>query len=130
MPRRSLALAALVLAALLAFARTTPAAVAQPGAPPLQWARCDDIPEAECAFIQVPVDHARPDGPQIPLRIGRLPNTDPAQKRGSLLIIPGGPGPGIELELVTMGPAQRIDEVRRYYDVYSFDPRGIGRSNP
>jgi pimeloyl-ACP methyl ester carboxylesterase len=129
MARRPLLFAALVLAALLAAGGRGPHIAAQPA--PLQWAPCDDIPgDMQCAFIQVPVDYARPDGPQFGLRIGRLPNTDPAQKRGSLLIIPGGPGPGIEAELIGMGPAQHLDEVRRYYDVVSFDPRGIGRSHP
>src|SRR5947207_1105963 len=86
MPRQSVVLAALVLAALFAVARATPT-VAQP-APPLQWGPCDDIPgEMQCAGIQVPVDYARPGGATFTLRIGRLPNTDPARKRGSLLII-------------------------------------------
>jgi pimeloyl-ACP methyl ester carboxylesterase len=130
MNRQPFLLAALLLAALLATGGQAPRVAAQ-AAPPLQWAPCDDIPgDIQCAFIQAPVDYARPDGPQIPLRLGRLPNTDPAQKRGSLLIIPGGPGPGIQIMLVDNGPAQHLDEVRRFYDVVSFDPRGIGRSNP
>jgi pimeloyl-ACP methyl ester carboxylesterase len=131
MPHRALVPVALVLVALFAFARGTPAAVAQSGAPPpLQWAPCDDIPAVECAGIEVPVDHARPDGATFTLRLGRLPNTDPAQKRGSLLIIPGGPGPGIKIILVDYGSALKVDELRRYFDVVSFDPRGIERSNP
>jgi pimeloyl-ACP methyl ester carboxylesterase len=130
MPRQPFVLAALILAVLFAFARATPAVVAQPGGPPLQGAPCDDIPDVECATIEVPVDHARPDGATFTLRLGRLPNTDPAQKRGLLLNIPGGPGPGIQLTLVDSGPAQHLDEVRRFYDVVSFDPRGVGRSNP
>jgi pimeloyl-ACP methyl ester carboxylesterase len=130
MPRQPFVLAALIPAVLFAFARATPAVVAQSGDPPLQWAPCDDLPDVECATIEVPVDHARPDGPQIPLRLGWLPNTDPEQKRGALLIIPGGPGPGIQITLVDYSPAQHLDEVRRFYDVVSFDPRGIGRSNP
>ena len=84
----------------------------------------------ECADIEVPVDHARPDGVTFTLRLGRLPTTDPAQKRGSLLIIPGGPGPGIKITLVDYGPDHHVDELRRYFDVVSFDPRGIERSNP
>ena len=130
MPHRALVPVALVLVALFAFARATPAAVAQSGAPPLQWAPCDDIPAVECAGIEVPVDHARPDGATFTLRLGRLPNTDLAQKRGSLLIIPGGPGPGIKNILVDYGSALKVDELRRYFDVVSFDPRGIERSNP
>ncbi|MGE0539067.1 MAG: alpha/beta fold hydrolase [Dehalococcoidia bacterium] len=129
MTRRPLVFAALILAALVA-AHGSHSLAAAPPQSALQWAPCDDIPDVECATIEVPVDHANPDGPQIPLRLGRLPNTDPAQYRGTLLIIPGGPGPGIQIMLVDNGPAQHLDEVRRYYDVVTFDPRGIGRSNP
>src|SRR5438270_9212363 len=94
-------------ALLLAFAHTTPVAVAQaqaPAQPPLEWGPCADIPgEMQCAGIQVPVDYAHPDGVTFTLRIGRLPGTDPARKRGSVLIIPGGPGPGIKDMLLLRG---------------------------
>jgi pimeloyl-ACP methyl ester carboxylesterase len=132
MPRRALVPIALVLVALFAFARAAPAAVAPSGAPPpLQWAPCDDIPAVECAFIEVPVDHAHPAGPQIPLRLGRVPATDPAQRKGVLLLIPGEPGPHIAN---TIGGdsrrVQHIDEFRCRWDVVSFDPRGIEQSSP
>lgn len=130
MPHRLLLLAAVALVLLRDGAHRSSAAPAQP-ATPLQWGPCDDIPgDMQCATIQVPVDYARPDGPRFGLRLGRLPATDPARKRGSLLIIPGGPGPGIKITLVDYGPAARVDELREYYDVVSFDPRGIERSNP
>jgi pimeloyl-ACP methyl ester carboxylesterase len=129
MRRQSLALVPMLLALLVAFAHETPAAVAQtPAQSLLQWGPCDDIPgDMQCAFIQVPVDYAHPDGPTFALRIGRQPSTDPANKRGSVLIIPGGPGPGINGMLVESGPDP---ELRQNYDLYSFDPRGIEESNP
>jgi pimeloyl-ACP methyl ester carboxylesterase len=117
------------LAMLFAAVVLEAGAAAQP-AETLQWAACDDVPGVECATIQVPVDHARADGKQLGLRLGRLPATDPARKRGVLLLIPGGPGPGIKIMLVDNGPVQRMDELRRHFEVVSFDPRGIGRSNP
>ena len=59
MPHRALILIALVLIALGAVAGAPRAAVAPSGAPPpLQWAPCADTPDAECAGIEVPVDHA------------------------------------------------------------------------
>jgi hypothetical protein len=57
---------------------------------PLSWAPCDDVADAECAFIEVPVDHGRPDGATFALRLTRLPTLDPAQKRGVLLFIRAG----------------------------------------
>src|SRR5262249_56563954 len=88
--------AALILAVLFAFAYRPPAAVAQMRAPqPLTWTPCDDVADAECAFIKVPVDHARPRGATFALPLARPPAPDPAPRPGVLLIIPGGPGVGI-----------------------------------
>src|SRR5262249_4912140 len=88
--------AVLILAVLFALAYRPPAAVAQMRAPqPLTWTPCDDVADAECAFIKVPVDHARPYGATFALRLGRLPALDPALRQGVLLFTPGGPGVGI-----------------------------------
>src|SRR5262249_45030549 len=130
MARRPFVLTALILVVLLGVARSTPAAVAQPGAPALTWTACDDIPDAECAFIKVPVDYARSDGATIPLRIARLPALDPAQKRGVLLFIPGGPGVGVSDMFGEIDRrAHHVEEFRRRYDVVTFDPRGLGQSS-
>ena len=97
----------------------------------LHWSPCPDIPETECAGIEVPVDPARPDGPRFTLRIGRMPVLDPAQRKGLLLFIPGGPGPGIAKTIGGDGrKANHVDEFRREWDAVSFDPRGLEQSNP
>ncbi len=76
----------------------------------------------------MPIDPAKPGGPTLKLRLARLSATDPAHRRGVLLIVPGGPGIGIE---PTIGAAEhQVAELRRYYDVVTFDPRGIGASDP
>ena len=127
MPRRALVPVALVL-----VARATSAAVAHAGAPPpLQWAPCADTPDAECAGIEVPVDHARPDGTTFTLRLGRLPALDPAQRQGVLLFIPGGPGVGISTYFgEDLRGRRHLDAFRRQWDVVTFDPRGVGQSSP
>jgi pimeloyl-ACP methyl ester carboxylesterase len=124
---------ALTLAGLQPRAGAAPSdvAVAAPVPQALQWAPCPDIPDTECAGIAVPVDPARPDGPRFTLRVGRMPALDPAQRQGVLLIIPGGPGPGISKSIGGDGrAANRVDEFRRQWDVVSFDPRGLEQSNP
>ena len=124
--------AALILAVLFALAYRPPAAVAQMRAPqPLTWTPCHDVADAECAFIKVPVDHARPGGATFALRLARLPALDPAQRQGVLLIIPGGPGVGIsEFFGEELRRLRHLDEFRQQYDVVTFDPRGVGQSNP
>jgi pimeloyl-ACP methyl ester carboxylesterase len=104
---------------------------ASPAQQGLQWTPCPDIPDTECAGIEVPVDPARPNGPRFTLRLGRLPALDPTQRKGMLLFIPGGPGAGIAK--IIGGDNRReqhVDEFRRQWDVVSFDPRGIELSSP
>jgi pimeloyl-ACP methyl ester carboxylesterase len=77
----------------------------------------------------VPLDYFSPDSPTIEIAVARHPAEDPAQRIGSLVINPGGPGgSGIddlptELEVLTPG-------LLAHFDVVSFDPRGVGRSSP
>jgi pimeloyl-ACP methyl ester carboxylesterase len=70
----------------------------------------------------------KPDGGTLSLRLVKLPATGAAPKRGMLLLIPGGPGVGVG---PTLGAGEKqFSEMRRYYDVVSFDPRGVGKSDP
>ncbi len=99
----------------------------------LKWEPCDDVPDAECAFIEAPIDPAQPDGAQFSLRIARLPALDPSQSKGSLLLIPGGPGVGITAaggQFGVLRPLFHTEELRESYDVVTYDPRGVGQSNP
>lgn len=83
----------------------------------------------ECATLDVPVDHADPDGPTIELAVGRLPSTGDGQRIGSLVVNPGGPGgSGLEF-LATSGLAIPAD-LRDRFDIVSFDPRGVAASSP
>jgi pimeloyl-ACP methyl ester carboxylesterase len=97
----------------------------------LHWAPCPDVPNTQCAGLPVPVDPAKPDGATFTLRIARVPALDPSRKKGVLILLPGGPGAGIVQMIGGNGKKeQHIDELRREYDVVTFDPRGIGESNP
>src|SRR4051794_17099744 len=109
------------------------AATPASGASPLQWAPCDDVPDAECATIDAPIDPAQPDGAHLSLRLSRLAAVDPSRSQGSLLIIPGGPGVGISAAggtFVLLRSLFHIDELRETFDVVTYDPRGIGESSP
>jgi pimeloyl-ACP methyl ester carboxylesterase len=129
--RRHLLLFAMLLSLVLAFAARSPAATAQSASPAnLEWSPCPDVPNTECAGLQVPVDPAQPDGAQLSLRIARVPATDPAHKKGVLLFIPGGPGAGIRETIGQYRTLQHIDDFAQQFDVVSFDPRGVGESSP
>jgi pimeloyl-ACP methyl ester carboxylesterase len=107
------------------------AVAASPVPSPLRWEPCAEFPDTECAGLEVPVDPARPDGPQLTLRLARQLALDPAQRKGSLLFIPGGPGVGFDTLFGGDYPARyHLADWRQSYDVVSFDPRGVGQSNP
>ncbi|MFB7918490.1 alpha/beta hydrolase [Streptomyces sp. NPDC056061] len=97
----------------------------------LRWAPCDhpDRPGADCATLTVPVDWAHPDGPTFGLAVARRQATEPGARVGSMVFGPGGPGDsGVKQVVSNIG--RFSPEVRRRFDIVSFDPRGVGRSNP
>ncbi|WP_184732394.1 alpha/beta hydrolase [Streptomyces netropsis] len=97
----------------------------------LRWQRCDtDSPAAfQCATLQVPLDYGDPGGKKIDIAVSRLKASSAAERRGVLLLNPGGPGgPGLNLPV---DPVVSLSgKVRRQYDLIGFDPRGVGRSSP
>ena len=86
------------------------------------WKPCKQT--LECAEVVLPLDYLRPTGERISMVISRSKATDPARRRGVLVVNPGGPG-GSGLSM----PAYLAKtEAARAYDIIGFDPRGVGRS--
>ncbi|GAA4621272.1 hypothetical protein GCM10023196_008510 [Actinoallomurus vinaceus] len=87
------------------------------------------VPGAECATLSVPVDWAHPDGPTFGLALARRTATGPGVPVGALVFGPGGPGDS-GVDRVVTGIDRFSPEIRRRFDIVSFDPRGVGRSSP
>ncbi|MBJ3805639.1 alpha/beta fold hydrolase [Streptomyces flavofungini] len=95
------------------------------------WQRCDARSPAafQCATLEVPLDYGDPGGRKVEIAISRLRASSAKERRGVLLLNPGGPGgPGLNMP-VDVG-ADLPAKVKRQYDLIGFDPRGVGRSSP
>lgn len=106
---------------------------------PVSWHGCKADPadetgqqlaaaKAHCAEVTVPLDYHDPHGETITVAMSRLKATDPARRRGALMINPGGPGaPGRITPLMIQ---QTQPEVAARYDLIGMDPRFVGLSTP
>ncbi|GAB3446013.1 alpha/beta hydrolase [Actinophytocola sediminis] len=127
--------AILGLTGALAGVPTVAAAQGDPPTTQMQWGACPedvpaDPPQLQCATVPVPLDYGDPDSPRIEIMISRLASKNPDQRRGVLLLNPGGPGgSGLALskQLVSLGIP---DSVLDSYDLIGMDTRGVGHSAP
>ncbi|MFE6774877.1 alpha/beta fold hydrolase [Streptomyces sp. NPDC057702] len=84
----------------------------------------------ECGTVRLPLDWDHPTGPALDMAVSRVRATGTgAERRGALLVNPGGPG-GSGLAYAVTKRAKLPESVRRAYDVVGFDPRGVGHSAP
>lgn len=98
-------------------------------APALEWNPCQEGKPGECATVQVPVDWGNPKGDKLGVVIGRLKATEPEHRIGVLFLAPGGPGgSGID-NYVLRGGRISTGELRKRFDIVTWDQRGVGRSN-
>jgi pimeloyl-ACP methyl ester carboxylesterase len=81
----------------------------------------------ECSFMDVPLDYAKPDGKKVRLALIRARARDQDGRIGSLLFNFGGPGGSGVTALPSF--AKDYEPLRARYDLVSFDPRGVGRSD-
>ncbi|WP_438310866.1 alpha/beta hydrolase [Streptomyces sp. HUAS TT3] len=92
----------------------------------------EELPSpVRCATLRVPLDYARPDGPQIPLTVSRVPATGRggAARQGALVYNPGGPGAsGLFFPLVADLP--EWERIGAAYDLVGYAPRGVAGPAP
>ena len=93
--------------------------------PKIAWLASGDQ-GAQSATFHVPMDSSHDDGTQISLALRRYPAS--GAKKGSIVLIPGGPGfSAVDyldyFALTTLGIS-----LRENFDLVAFDPRGVGHS--
>ena len=95
----------------------------------LVWADCKEDKKFQCAKIQVPIDYQNPGDASLTLALKKLPAKQAANKVGSLLINPGGPG-GSGTDYVTYAEDAFGKRLMDSFDIIGFDPRGVALSTP
>lgn len=95
-----------------------------------EWGECEraDYQGAECATIEVPLKWNDPEGATLSLLLTRVTATGD-DKKGSLLLNPGGPGGSGAEHVAAYGSMTISSAVRKQYDLIGFDPRGVKDSD-
>ncbi len=107
----------------------------------LDWESCADLavddetkfykaPSLQCADLTVPLSYDDPAGPTISLKVLRKPATDRANRIGSVVTNPGGPGASGVENAAYLGGYGLAKTVNERLDLVGFDPRGVGFSAP
>jgi pimeloyl-ACP methyl ester carboxylesterase len=113
-----------------ACTRVTPTATTSPSpsatAGQIAWTSCTG--GFQCGTVQVPLDYAHPDAGSISIALDRKPATDQANRIGSVLINPGGPG-GSGVQFLR-DDISALTALNQRFDLIGFDPRGVGQSSP
>ncbi|MGO1354249.1 MAG: alpha/beta hydrolase [Brachybacterium tyrofermentans] len=93
----------------------------------IEWDDCEGVVAEglECGILTVPLAWDDPGGTDIDLAVARIPGS--GQVTGSLVFNPGGPGVS-GVNYMESAPYMISPEVLGTYDLVSFDPRGVGRS--
>jgi pimeloyl-ACP methyl ester carboxylesterase len=116
-----------ILVATACTRNPAPQAQPTPSVGAVKWTSCSPS-GFECGTVAVPLDYAHPDKGTISIALNRKPATDQANRIGSVLTNPGGPGAsGIQF---LQGEAASMTNLNRRFDLIGFDPRGIGQSAP
>jgi pimeloyl-ACP methyl ester carboxylesterase len=143
------AVLALVLAGCTVDDGTTPAASRSaavgtpPAADPIDWTDCNGQiqqivagrPGADrpltfsCGTTDVPVSYDDPGGPTLQLFLVRAVMAGQTDRKGSLLVDPGGPG-GSATDAAVQSALTLPVELLQRFDVVGVDPRGVGLSTP
>ncbi len=96
-------------------------------AAPARWTNC--ATKFQCATLRLPRDYHDPSAGTLDVAIIRLPASDKAQRIGSLIVNPGGPG-GSGIDLVQKSGEAFPSSIRKRFDLVGFDPRGVNGSSP
>ncbi|MGO9343435.1 MAG: alpha/beta fold hydrolase, partial [Acidimicrobiales bacterium] len=114
---------------------TTPASLPKPA--PIDWTKCSSLAaeavtsvgQFQCGTLRVPVSYSDPGAGSLSLALVRLPASGPGPARGDIVMNPGGPG-GSGVDFLEQNANGFPASLRSEFNLVSFDPRGVARSDP
>jgi pimeloyl-ACP methyl ester carboxylesterase len=93
----------------------------------LLWSSC--YGNYQCADLKVPIDYEDLTTGTFDISVMKFKAQDPANRIGSLVVNPGGPG-GSGVDYAYAAEYLFTPAILNTYDIVGFDPRGVGRSEP
>ncbi len=93
-----------------------------------EWEDFGDDGTVQVGHLEVPVDYANPSSGTFDLYVARH-LADPAQRIGSLLVNPGGPGFGGS-DFAIYADQVYGEALLDHFDIIGWDPRGTGLTTP
>lgn len=98
----------------------------------ISWSECTSLGFAlnvECGRLEVPFDYDDPSVGTFSLFLTKRQADTPAQRIGSILVNPGGPGFGGS-GVAAEAEYYLSSKLRNQFDIVGWDPRGTGKSTP
>ena len=93
----------------------------------LDWSNCYDY--FECAELRVPIDYSDLSVGTFRLSVLRASAKDQDNRKGSIVVNPGGPG-GSGVDYAYNADYLFSPDITDVYDIVGFDPRGVAESEP
>ena len=85
--------------------------------------------EVERGRLDVPIDHADPEGPTGQVAVARIPARS-GEPVGSVVVNPGGPGARGVVFAAVLAQVWADSPITEDYDIVGFDPRAVGATEP
>lgn len=91
---------------------------------PIAWAACPSDFASECAWVPLPVDHANPDGPALPIFVSHAP-AHSGHAKAQLWLLAGGPGgSGSSFTRLVQSASRFLSDT----EFFVLEHRGVGES--
>lgn len=84
----------------------------------------------DCGYLDLPVDYSVKDGNTQLVFWFMTRAKNNSEKRGNIVLLSGGPGFSMSRLFLDFVYSPKWETLRTYYDIVSFDYRGVGLSDP